>query len=124
MTFTATREDTYTLVTDSMRVQQILLNFLNNAVKYTEQGEITLTYTINEQEQQVIFAISDSGPGIPSDKAEQIFNRFEKLNSFSQGNGLGLHICRLIAQALQGEVKLDTTYTRGARFIFIHPLPR
>lgn len=124
MTFTATREDTYTLVTDSMRVQQILLNFLNNAVKYTEQGEINLTYTINEQEQQVIFAISDSGPGIPSDKAEQIFNRFEKLNSFSQGNGLGLHICRLIAQALQGEVKLDTTYTRGARFIFIHPLPR
>ena len=102
MTFTATREDTYILITDSMRVQQILLNFLNNAIKYTEQGEINLTYTVDEHKQQVIFAVSDNGPGIPCDKAEQIFNRFEKLDSFSQGNGLGLHICRLIAQALQG----------------------
>lgn len=122
LTFTPEGGDDLCVVTDPLRVQQILINFLNNAAKFTTEGEINLSYRIDKNRQKIIFAVTDTGPGVPPEKSEQIFKRFEKLDAFSQGNGLGLHICRLIARLLDGEVMLDPTYTGGARFLFTQPL--
>lgn len=111
-----------TLLTDATRLEQVLINFLTNASKFTSEGEIILSYAIDNDQCQAIFSVTDTGPGIPADKAEIIFERFEKLDSFAQGTGLGLHICRLIANMLKGKVMVDTSYTDGARFLFIHPI--
>ena len=111
-----------TLLTDATRLEQVLINFLTNASKFTSEGEIILSYTVDNDRRQVIFSVTDTGPGIPADKVDIIFERFEKLDSFAQGTGLGLHICRLIANMLKGKVMVDTSYTDGARFLFIHPI--
>lgn len=110
------------MYTDRIRVEQVLTNYLINAVKFTEQGSIVLSYRINTNKSEVVFSVTDTGIGIPSDKQEVIFDRFVKLNQFSTGTGLGLHICRLIADLLKGDVKVDSTYTTGARLLFILPL--
>ena len=109
------------LLTDATRLEQVLINFLTNAAKFTDKGEIVVSYSVDNDNRQVIFSVTDTGSGIPADKAEIIFERFEKLDSFAQGTGLGLHICRLIANMLKGKVMVDTSYTKGARFLFIHP---
>ncbi|MCI1720947.1 MAG: ATP-binding protein [Bacteroidales bacterium] len=70
----------------------------------------------------ILFSVTDTGVGVPQDKSDAIFERFEKLDTFEQGTGLGLHICRLIAHALGGEVYLDTSYHGGSRFLFALPL--
>jgi len=108
------------LNTDELRVQQLLTNFLTNACKYTEKGSITLAY--ERTENNIIFSVTDTGCGISPENADRIFQRFEKLNPFKQGSGLGLNICQHIAELLHGEVKLDTQYTKGSRFLFIHPI--
>lgn len=113
------------LVTDGKCTQQILSNFLTNACKYTTEGSITLAYERCRHEDEsywVEFSVTDTGCGIPADKVDEIFGRFEKLDSFKQGTGLGLTICRSIAELLHGQVKLDTRYTRGCRFILELPL--
>jgi signal transduction histidine kinase len=109
-----------TFRTDPQRVQQILINMLTNACKHTPSGEIRLGWTANGS--NVDFFVEDTGPGVPADKAEAIFDRFTKLNDFVQGTGLGLSICREIADKMGGHVYLDTTYTSGARFILSLPL--
>lgn len=114
-----------TLLTDGKCVQQILFNFLTNACKYTNEGSITLTYERCRHEDEsywVHFSVTDTGCGIPADKAAEIFDRFEKLDTFKQGTGLGLNICRSIAELLHGEIKLDMEYTHGSRFILELPL--
>jgi signal transduction histidine kinase len=108
------------LYTDAVRLRQLLTNLLTNACKYTEKGNITLAY--EKKDKQIVFSVTDTGCGISAKDAERIFQRFEKLNSFKQGTGLGLNICKRIAGLLHGEIKLDTTYTEGSRFIFIHPI--
>ncbi len=108
-------------VTDGMRVQQILINFLTNACKNTTGGDIVLTSSLVENPGYITFSVSDKGPGVPPDKAEAIFDRFVKLDSNKQGAGLGLSICRMLAQRLGGKVWLDTSYTEGARFVLIIP---
>lgn len=85
-----------------------------------KKGSIMLAFEVNDT--QVIFSVTDTGTGIDPENAERIFDRFEKLDQFKQGTGLGLNICRSIADLLHGEETLDTTYTKGARFLFIHPL--
>lgn len=109
-----------TLNTDAARLQQVLNNFLTNACKYTDKGSITLAYrTLGNA---IEFSVTDTGSGIPIGKAETIFERFEKLDNFKQGTGLGLNICRRIADLVGGRVYVDTSYTDGARFIFIYPI--
>lgn len=108
------------LNTDAARLQQVLNNFLTNACKYTEHGSITLAYLMVDN--AIEFSVTDTGSGIPADKAESIFERFEKLDNFKQGTGLGLNICRRIAGLVGGRVYVDTSYTDGARFVFLHPL--
>ena len=120
--FTSEVDDDYRITTDANRLRQVLINFLTNAEKNTEQGEIHLYCSISENPGKVTFSVTDTGTGIPEDKVEMIFERFKKLDEFKQGTGLGLNICRIIADRLHGEVKLDKSYTNGARFLFILPV--
>lgn len=120
--FTTELQDDYTIETDANRLQQVLVNYLTNAEKHTEQGEIHLHCSLSEHPGHLTFSVTDTGSGIPESEQEHIFERFKKLNIFKQGTGLGLNICRLIAQRLKGEARLDTSYKGGARFLFILPL--
>ena len=115
-------EEPFTFRTDPQRVQQILINLLTNACKHTSKGKIVLASSLTAKPGYVTFSVTDTGPGIPADQAEAIFDRFTKLNSFVQGTGLGLSICREIATLMGANVYLDTTYTGGgARFVFEVP---
>lgn len=83
-----------------------------------------LAIAIDKQHQQLELSVSDTGCGIPSDKSDRVFERFEKLNEYSQGTGLGLAISRLIVENLGGKIWVDKDYTEGARFVFTHPLTK
>ena len=116
-------EGPFTFTTDPRRVQQILINLLTNSCKHTSEGEIVLGCSLEENPGEVTFSVTDTGPGVPEDQAEKIFDRFTKLNEFVQGTGLGLSICRDIAGRMGGRVFLDTTYKKGgARFVFVLPV--
>lgn len=110
------------MVTDPQRLQQIFINLLNNAGKFTDTGTITLSYNIEPDKNRVIFSVSDTGCGIPKEKQRQVFERFEKLNEFVQGSGLGLSICKLTINKMGGDIWIDPDYTKGSRFCFSHPL--
>lgn len=120
--YTTEIEDNFTIYSDAQRVLQIITNFLTNAIKYTTVGTIHIHCSTSENPGKLTFSVTDTGIGVPTDKAELIFGRFEKLNPFKQGTGLGLAICRQLATLLNGSMKLDTSYINGARFVFIHPL--
>ena len=107
------------LNTDTDRLSQILNNFLTNACKHTDKGEICLEYQVRED--VVKFIVTDTGTGIPVESAEKIFERFEKLDQFSQGTGLGLNICKRLTILFHGNIYVDTSYTGGAKFVFEHP---
>ena len=116
-------KEPYMLYTDSLRLQQIIINLLNNALKFTPAGgSITLDYTVDKEKQCMLFSVTDTGTGIPEDKQELVFQRFEKLNEFVQGTGLGLAICKLTIQYMGGDIWIDKDYKGGARFIFSHPI--
>lgn len=110
------------ITTDPGRVEQVLLNLLGNAAKFTESGNITLSYSGDAAAGTITFAVTDTGPGIPEGKEEVIFERFEKVNAHTQGSGLGLYICSLVSRLLGGSVSLDTSYRDGARFLFTIPV--
>ena len=110
--------------TDAQRLKQVLINLLSNAAKFTPSGSIKLAIAIDKQHQQLELSVSDTGCGIPSDKSDRVFERFEKLNEYSQGTGLGLAISRLIVENLGGKLWVDKDYTEGARFVFTHPLTK
>lgn len=107
--------------TDSGRLQQVLINLLINATKFTSSGRITLKLDVTEQ-QEAQFTVEDTGRGIPLEKQPHIFERFEKLHEGVQGAGLGLSICQLIINYVGGRIWIDSSYTDGARFVFTHPL--
>ena len=110
------------LHTSCMLISKAITEMLRNAVHFAADGEITLAYTLDGGNRRITFTVTDSGPGIPACEAEHIFGRFVKLDTFSQGLGLGLTVCRLIASALGGTIKLDTNYSGGARFALSIPL--
>lgn len=109
------------LDTDDARLRQVLINLLVNATKFTEQGSIVLELKMADVD-TALFSVTDTGCGIPPEKQYLIFERFEKLNDFVQGSGLGLSICQLIVKYMNGKLWVDSGYTRGARFCFTHPL--
>ncbi|WP_293714804.1 HAMP domain-containing sensor histidine kinase [uncultured Parabacteroides sp.] len=122
VSLTFTPEDpSLQLNTDPLRLQQLLVNLLINAVKFTEAGEINLSFHCDREKNVVDLVVTDTGCGIPADKAALIFKRFEKIDEYKQGTGLGLSICQAIAKALGGSIRVDLNYTQGARFIFTHP---
>lgn len=112
---------TLKLYTDESRLQQLLINLLINATKFTPQGSITLEIQL-QSETTALFSVTDTGCGIPLDRQSKIFTRFEKLNENAQGTGLGLSICQLITERIGGKIWIDPTYTDGCRFYFTHPV--
>ena len=108
--------------TDTQRLQQVIINLLSNADKFTRNGKITLKLEVDEDRRVAIFSVSDTGTGIPLEKQKLVFERFEKLNEYVQGTGLGLSICKLTVEKWGGEIWVDPGYTEGARFMFTHPL--
>lgn len=109
------------LTTDNARLQQLLINLLINATKFTTQGTITMELE-KQSEDTALFSVTDTGCGISRDNQSKIFNRFEKLNENAQGTGLGLSICQLIIEQLGGKIWIDPDYDEGARFLFTHPI--
>ena len=118
----STSFETFRMVTDVQRMQQVIINLLSNADKFTKGGKITLDFSVNEEKQMAIFSVTDTGCGIPKEKQGLVFERFEKLNEYAQGTGLGLSICKLIVHKWRGSIWIDPDYTGGARFVFSHPL--
>lgn len=115
--------DDYTIKSDPKRVEQVIMNYLTNAEKHTDKGEIHVHVSLTEVPGMVCFSVTDTGEGVSMENAERIFGRFEKFNTINGGTGLGLAICRKIATQLGGEAKLDTTHKdKGARFVFTHPV--
>ena len=114
--------DSLEIRTDIQRLQQVVINLLSNADKFTENGTITLKLEPDMRNRTALFSVSDTGCGIPPEKRKRVFERFEKLNEYAQGTGLGLSICKLIVEKWGGRIWIDSQYTRGARFGFTHPL--
>lgn len=107
--------------TDGQRVSQVLVNLLTNAVKFSEKGTITLSYSLDTAANKLEFVVTDQGIGIPDGQEEAIFDRFRRLDHTTPGFGLGLYISRLIASVLGGSLRVDTAYRSGARFVFTIP---
>jgi signal transduction histidine kinase len=114
--------DECSIDTDPTRAEQVIINLLTNAAKFTEKGSISVLYGIDTAEDVAKIVVEDTGSGIPAGKEQKIFERFYKGSQITQGIGLGLPICRLVSRLLGGSVDLDTTYTSGARFIFTLPI--
>ena len=108
------------MVTDAKRVSQIVMNFLSNAVKFTEAGEIVLTLELTEDE-NVKISVRDTGPGIAEVHLPKIFDRFEKFHNTKQGTGLGLAICKNLAELLGGKVIARSTLGVGSEFVLLLP---
>ena len=111
----------YRIYTDKKRLMQVVTNFINNALKFTSEGQITLEYHFKEDTNEIEFSVTDTGIGIAPDAVGQVFDRFVKLNTFSKGTGLGLSICRSIIEHLGGTIGLESEVGVGSRFWFTHP---
>ena len=108
------------IYTDKNRFTQVISNFINNALKFTQHGSITLGYE-QVSHQKIKFYVRDTGMGIPEEKQKSVFERFVKLNTFVQGTGLGLSICKSIVSQMGGEIGVDSTEGVGSCFWFTHP---
>ena len=87
--------ESFRMTTDIQRMQQVIINLMSNADKFTRKGQITLEFSVNEETEMAVFSVTDTGCGIPKEKQKLVFERFEKLNEYAQGTGLGLSICKL-----------------------------
>lgn len=103
-------------------IMHVLRNLLSNAVKFTSSGEVRLDFEIDKDRNELQFVVADTGIGIPVDQHQLVFDRFVKLDDFTQGTGLGLSISRLAAERLGGYIVIDSKYTQGSRFVFGVPL--
>ena len=112
--------DPICIQTDRNRVMQVITNFVNNALKFTESGSVRLGYRLREDGMVYVY-VSDTGCGIPPDKQRSVFARFVKLNTFKQGSGLGLSICESIIDRLGGKIGVDSTEGQGSTFWFTLP---
>ena len=121
MYYTSEADDSFMISTDAMRVQQILVNYLSNACKHTTEGEILVHCSVTENPGKVTFSVADTGEGVAPEIAEDIFERFKTFDASMDGHGMGLNICRDLAQRLGGQVALDRNYKNGARFTLVLP---
>jgi len=116
------RQENYILSSNEDIIHQILTNLLHNALKFTPSGEVELSYEVDIPDNKLYFYVRDTGIGVKSELKEKIFSRFYKVDSFVPGAGLGLSLCRVLAERIGAQVYLDDTYQRGCLFIFEHPL--
>lgn len=107
------------IYSDRMRLTQVISDFLNNAIKYTSEGCITLAYEIIGDE--IKFSVTDTGDGMSQEIQAHIFDRFYKGNTFKQGTGLGLSICETIVNRLGGRIGVNSELGKGSTFWFTHP---
>ena len=112
----------FTIKTNETALRRIVTHLLDNAVKFTEKGSIHVNCELAAEQNAIRISVTDTGIGIPEDKQEQIFERFYKVDSFSQGIGLGLSVSRMIAQKLGGNLILDSSYKEGSRFVVTIPI--
>ena len=115
-------EESMIIPSNAQYLTQVIEHLLSNANKFTEKGQITLGYRVNQSKEEISIYVSDTGCGIPQEKHEEVFNRFSKLDTFMPGNGLGLYLCRLITKRLAGEIKIDPAYKEGTRMIVTLPI--
>ena len=108
--------------TDRVRLSQVIINFTNNAMKFTSEGSIQMGYRIDETKDEIYFYVKDTGIGIPADKIDEVFERFVKLNTFAKGTGLGLAICRVIVERLEGTIGANSREGEGSCFWFRLPM--
>lgn len=120
ITFTTTLTDDFTVRSNSEMLSQILNKVIDNAKKFTAEGDVHVTAGLNGK--QVEISVADTGIGIPEEKCDDIFENFVKLDDYKEGVGLGLPICRRLARALGGDIVLDTDYKQGSRFVLQLPL--
>lgn len=118
------KADQCMMYTDRIRLSQVIINFTNNALKFTPKGSIEMGYRIEEAKDEIYFYVKDTGIGIPADKIDKVFERFVKLNSFIKGTGLGLAICRVIVERLGGVIGVESKEGEGSRFWFRIPSQR
>ncbi|MDD2952358.1 MAG: ATP-binding protein [Parabacteroides sp.] len=110
------------ILTDKLRLTQVITNFISNAIKFTQEGYILIGYEYREKERHVHIFVEDTGIGIPKEKQEAVFNRFTKLDEFAKGTGLGLSICKVIAERFDGYIAVESEVGKGSRFAIILPL--
>ncbi len=101
-------------------IQTVLRKLLDNSAKFTRQGNITLSVSFKDE--KLFFSVTDTGPGIPPEKKDVVFERFSKLDDFVQGTGLGLSLARMAAERIGGTLTLDTDHNPGAKFDLIVPV--
>lgn len=114
--------DEATIKSDQRRFEQILINIIGNAAKFTPSGTIHIIYSVNKAASTATVSVSDTGCGIPPGNEKTIFERFTKLNTSTQGLGLGLYVSARIADKLGASITVDTDYNDGARFIITIPI--
>ena len=119
--YDTTLADDFTILTNEYMLRIIINAIVDNAVKYTPEGTITLK-AAKPSDTELALTVEDTGCGVPAAEAEHIFERFVKLDTFKEGIGLGLPLCRMLIEKLGGTVRLDTTYTQGARFVVTLPI--
>lgn len=110
-----------TCMVDPRRLQQIILNLLRNAASYTEHGSISVTFGLSSNRQRVIISVTDTGPGVDPDIIERVFERGVIGKNVKSGQGLGLPISRLLARVMGGDLSLDSSFKKGARFVLTIP---
>lgn len=115
-------EKSISVLTDKLRLTQVITNFLSNAIKFTQEGYILIGYEYREKERSVHIFVKDTGIGIPKEKQDAVFNRFTKLDEFAKGTGLGLSICKVIAERFDGYIAVESEVGKGSRFSIILPL--
>ena len=119
--YDTTLADDFTILTNEYMLRIIINAIVDNAVKYTPEGTITLK-AAKPSDTELALTVEDTGCGVPAAEAEHIFERFVKLDTFKEGIGLGLPLCRMLIEKLGGTVRLDTTYTQGACFVVTLPI--
>ena len=119
--YDTTLADDFTILTNEYMLRIIINAIVDNAAKYTSEGTIILKAS-KPSDTELTLTVEDTGCGVPAAEAEHIFERFVKLDTFKEGIGLGLPLCRMLIEKLGGTVRLDTTYTQGARFVVTLPI--